>query len=87
MSWVTTTPADTRLTARLTEAIEAAMRAGLTDADLCRLTDDALIFHLPERFASNEAVVALVEGFSRRRLFSRTLLKGRSAIQQAARTA
>lgn len=61
----------------ISKAIERAFRAGLSEEDLCRLTDDALIYHLSERFGADPALAELVEDFRRRRLFKRCYMLSR----------
>lgn len=61
----------------ISKAIERALKAGLTDEDLCALTDDALIYYLAQRFGADAALVELLEDFRRRRLFKRCYMLSR----------
>ena len=61
----------------ISKAIERALRAGMAEDDLCRLTDDALIYCLGERFSGDPALGELVEAFRRRRLFKRCYMVSR----------
>jgi hypothetical protein len=62
----------------ISKAVGRALRAGLAEATLCRLTDEALLHHLPQRFGNDAALVELVQDFRRRRLFKRVYMLSRN---------
>ncbi len=61
----------------ISKAVERAMAAGLTEDDLCELTDEALVYSLRERFGREEGLRELLEDFRRRRLFKRCYVLSR----------
>jgi HD superfamily phosphohydrolase len=62
----------------ISKAIERALGAGLSEEDLCRLTDDALIHYLGERFGADTALAELLGDFRQRRLFKRCYMLSRA---------
>jgi len=67
----------------ISKAIERALALGLTEADLCTLSDDGLIEWLPRRFDKDPALVELVESFRSRRLFKRCYMLSRRIGDEA----
>ena len=67
----------------VSKAVERALDAGLGEEELCRLTDGGLLYRLAERFAGDAALVELVEGFRRRRLFKRCYMLSRRIGEEA----
>jgi len=63
----------------ISKAIERALAAGLKEADLCSLTDDALLLYLDERFGKDKGLAELVAAFRARRLFKRCYLLTQAA--------
>jgi len=61
----------------ISKAIERALAAGLTEEDLCDLTDEALIHDLGRRFGEDAALRELLGDFCRRRLFKRCYMLSR----------
>ncbi|MHC4787995.1 MAG: HD domain-containing protein [Planctomycetota bacterium] len=61
----------------VSKAVEQALAAGLGEEELCSLSDDALIYHLGERFGRDRALVELLDAFRRRRLFKRCYMVSR----------
>ncbi len=61
----------------ISKAVERALERGLTEEELCRLTDDALLHLLGERFGDDEPLGELVSAFRRRRLFKRCYMISR----------
>jgi hypothetical protein len=61
----------------VSKAVERALAGGLTEEDLCELTDDGLLYRLRERFRGDAALLDLLEGFRRRRLFKRCYMLSR----------
>jgi len=61
----------------ISKAVERALAAGLTEEDLCELTDGALIYRLRERFGDDAALGELLDDFSSRRLFKRCYVLSR----------
>lgn len=61
----------------ISKAVERALAAGLDEEQLCRFTDDALLYHLRQRFGGDAALAELVDGFRRRRLFKRCYMLSR----------
>jgi hypothetical protein len=55
----------------ISKAIERAMTAGLTEEELCQLTDDALLYHLRERYSADRCLLELVDELTARQLFKR----------------
>ena len=55
----------------ISKAVEGALSAGLTDQELCCLTDHSLLYYLGEHFERAPGVAELVQDFVSRRLFKR----------------
>ncbi|MFO7958516.1 MAG: HD domain-containing protein [Candidatus Brocadiia bacterium] len=55
----------------ISKAVERALERGLTEEQLCRLTDDALLHALGERFGHDKALAELLSGYRSRTLFKR----------------
>jgi len=62
----------------ISRAVERAFALGLTELNLCSLTDDALIRHLSDRFGDDEELAGLVSAYAGRRLYKRACLVTRS---------
>ncbi|NLW49947.1 MAG: HD domain-containing protein [Candidatus Brocadiaceae bacterium] len=73
----------------ISKAVERALAGGLTEADLCTLTDEALLHHLGREFGGDEALRELLDGFRMRRLFKRCYMLsrqiGEDAVEDAVR--
>ena len=67
----------------ISKAIERATAAGLREAELCELTDDALIHHLLERYGSDEGLRELVRALNGRQLFKRCYMLSRGTGDEA----
>jgi len=67
----------------ISKAVERALGAGLTEEVLCRLTDDAFIYHLGERFGGDPALMELLGEFRARRLFKRCYMVSRRVGEQS----
>jgi len=55
----------------ISKAVERALTRGLTEEELCRLTDGALLYALDERFGQDAALAELLAGYRNRALFKR----------------
>ena len=55
----------------ISKAVEGALSAGLTDEELCQLTDHSLFYYLKEHYGEGAGVAELVDDFAARRLFKR----------------
>jgi hypothetical protein len=60
----------------ISQAVQLALRAGLSEADLCRLTDDGLLDHLA-RLDAGRALADLVCDYRARRLYKRCYMLSR----------
>ncbi|MFO8008558.1 MAG: HD domain-containing protein [Candidatus Brocadiia bacterium] len=73
----------------VSKAVERALRAGLTERELCTLTDGSLVHSLPQRFPDDPALCALVDRFRNRALFKRCYMAsrriGEEAVEEAVR--
>ncbi len=61
----------------VSKAVEKALASGLTEEELCRFTDDALLQHLRQRFGDDPALAELLDDFRQRRLFKRCYMLSR----------
>ncbi len=71
----------------ISKAIERALASGLQERDLCHFTDDALLYHLTERFGGDAALRELLDGFRQRRLFKRCYMLSRGIGEEDVRLA
>jgi hypothetical protein len=69
----------------ISKAVEKAVAEGLSERELCRLTDDALIFYLRDRFGQEEPLAELLADFCVRRLFKRCYLISRAIGEEQVR--
>ena len=69
----------------ISKAIEAAMAAGLTEEELCELTDYSLVYHLRVNYGQDEGLRALLADFASRRLFRRAYMLTSRIGQEAIR--
>jgi len=67
----------------ISRAVERAFALGLTELDLCSLTDDGLIRHLSDRFGDDEELASLVSAYAGRRLYKRACLVTRAVGEGA----
>ena len=67
----------------ISQAVERAMEAGLTEGDLYDVGDDALLYRLQERYGSQEGVPELIEAFRNRRLYKRCYMLTRQVGAEA----
>ncbi len=67
----------------ISKAVERALESGFTEERLCRLTDDALIHSLGERFADDPPLRELLGDFRNRRLFKRCYMVSRAVGEEA----
>ncbi len=61
----------------VSKAVERALAAGLSEEDLCGLTDGGLVYRLRERFGQDGALSELLDDFEMRRLFKRCYVVSR----------
>ena len=61
----------------ISKAVERALDAGLTERELCSLTDGSLIYSLRDRFCDDRSLVELLDDFQERRLFKRCYMISR----------
>jgi len=66
----------------ISKAVEKALLLGLTEEEMCRLTDDSLIYRLREGFGDDRAPADLAGMFSSRRLFKRCYVLSRDVGEQ-----
>ncbi len=66
----------------ISKAVEHALAAGLSEEDLCALTDGGLIYRLRERFGGDAALAELLDDFEMRRLFKRCYVVSREVGEE-----
>ncbi len=66
----------------ISKAVERALAAGLSEEDLCTLTDGGLIYRLRERFGEDAALSELLDDFEMRRLFKRCYVVSRGVGEE-----
>jgi HD superfamily phosphohydrolase len=73
----------------ISKAIERALALGLDEPMLCRLTDEALLYHLESRYGDDPALSEPVSDFRGRRLYKRCYMLsrdiGEDAVQEMVR--
>jgi HD superfamily phosphohydrolase len=69
----------------ISKAIEHAMAEGLQERELCELTDDALIYHLRQRYGGDRALRELVDALTARQLYKRCYMLSRRVGEEAVR--
>jgi len=69
----------------ISKAIEQAMAEGLQERELCELTDDALIYHLRQRYGGDRALRELVDALTARQLYKRCYMLSRRVGEEAVR--
>jgi len=69
----------------ISKIVERAMAAGLTEQELCQLTDDALLYHLRERYSTDRDLLGLVDALKGRQLFKRCYMLSRRVGAQTVR--
>lgn len=66
----------------ISKAVERALAAGLSEEELCELTDGSLIHRLRQRYGDDAPLAELLEDFEMRRLFKRCYVVSRQVGEE-----